>query len=186
MAFPDTERLSQILAPVLERHGVDLEGIKATPAGKKSQVVVKVDADDRPDLDRLEVISGEISDTFDAAEAAGEVNFGAGYTLEVSTPGVDLPLTAPRHWRRNAGRIAKVRLADDNKAQTFRIGALSPEDNAVILITTKAKVPAVHVVQLANAEDAVVDIEFAQPPAAETEIAVLGFAEAEKLASPAS
>lgn len=119
MAFPTTAQLLELITPVTEAHGLDVEQVKASPAGKKSVVQIKVDSDDRPSLDALEVVSHDIGEVFDDAEAAGAVNFGAGYNLELSTPGIDLPLTEPRHWRRNRHRIVKI------NGQPGRIGALN-------------------------------------------------------------
>jgi ribosome maturation factor RimP len=52
------------------------------------------------------------------------------YTLEVTSRGVDNPLTLPRHWRRNASRLVKVDLADGDVV-TGRV--LSSTDEAVRL-----------------------------------------------------
>lgn len=184
MAFPTNEQLSSVIAPLVEKKNLTLEGIKTNAAGKKSQVIIKVDGDTSPDLDLLEMLSQEISDVFDAAEQKGELNFGAGYALEVSTPGVDLPLTQPRHWRRNRGRAVKVSFegGDPSSTRLLRIGALDAAEQSVILMTVKDKKPQVYVEQLAKIAHAVVEIEFAQPPAQEAEIAALDFPQAEKLA----
>jgi ribosome maturation factor RimP len=53
-----------------------------------------------------------VSQALDAAEEAGRVLIAGEYQLEVSSPGVDRPLTLPRHWRRNVGRLVSVRLGD--------------------------------------------------------------------------
>ena len=104
MAFPTSEILFPLVQPVADQYGMDIEYIKISRAGKKSVVAIAVDADNRPDSDVLEAITQEISELFDEQETAGVLNFGPGYTLEVSTPGVSTPLTKPRHWRRNRGR----------------------------------------------------------------------------------
>ena len=92
MAFPDSGELETLIRPVIDAYGLDIEAVKTVKAGKKSQVVVAVAGDEAPTLDQLEEISNELSALFDATEERGEVNFGAGYTLEVTTPGVDLSL----------------------------------------------------------------------------------------------
>ncbi|MDU0477926.1 ribosome maturation factor RimP [Staphylococcus chromogenes] len=176
MAFPTKEEISTLIADVLHAHGVDEEFIKVTKAGAKSAVVVAVDADQRPDLDKLEVISGDISDVLDAAEAAGKANFGAGYTLEVSTAGVDTPLTLPRHWRRNRGRKVALTIAD--RKTVYRIGALNDAETSVILINTEGKKHSVVEHELASEAVAVVEIEFSNVPAEEQRIAELTYDEA--------
>ncbi len=66
-----------------------------------------VDADRRPSLDDIAELSRSLSKELDDSGVMGE----AAYTLEVSSPGVDRPLTEPRHWRRARGRLVRVPLA---------------------------------------------------------------------------
>lgn len=176
MAFPTVEELARLIAPAVDPRGLDVEQIKVTRAGKKSVVAIRLDSDDRPTLDEIEEVATDVSELLDAAESAGSANFGAGYTLEVSTPGVDLPLTAPRHWRRNRNRLVKV-----DGAHVWRIGALSDDETSVILVTHgRKKLGGDDVVdkRLSDVDSAVVEIEFNNPPAAETELSGLSYAEA--------
>lgn len=173
MAFPQSDEISRVIAPIVERHGLDIEGIKPVPAGKKSQIRIYLDADKRPDLDFLEVVSNEISDALDAAEECRELNLGAGYQLEVSTPGIDHPLTQPRHWRRNIGRLVTVALADssDKKPHKGRIGQLDQGEENVILVGQEKKEPSLWRLRLADVGNAVVEVEFAQVPENQKELA---------------
>lgn len=150
---------------------MDVEGVKTTKAGAKSQVIVALDSDSRPTLDELEGVSEELSALFDAREDAGEINFGAGYTLEVTTPGVDLPLTAPRHWRRNRGRVVKA------GEERWRIGPLSEDETEVALVEVGAKQPKVFVRPVSGMPKSVVEVEFNTPPAVEAELAAQSFEE---------
>lgn len=177
MAFPGVDELTRLIEPVAAAHGMDVERVRTVAAGKKSQVVIALDSDSHPTLDELEAVSNELSELFDARENAGEVNFGAGYTLEVTTPGIDLPLSKPRHWRRNRGRLVSV------GGQTLRIGALDKEERNVILIDAGAKQPGVEVRAVSGLDSAVVEIEFNTPPAAEMELANLEFDKASELAA---
>ena len=173
MAFPTPQILTERLTPLLTARGLDLEHVKATPAGKKSQVVIRVDGDERPSSDLLGEVSDEISTFFDDLEARGELNFGAGYTLEVSTPGVDLPLTAPRHFRRNRGRVISL------EGKTVgRLGALSPDESSVILVARAKKELRVSVARLENLDGAVVEIEFARAPEDELRVTEQSFEQA--------
>ncbi|WP_018298018.1 ribosome maturation factor RimP [Corynebacterium lubricantis] len=183
MAFPTVEELTTLIAPVAERHSMDIERVGATRAGKKSVVSIALDSETRPTLDELEVVSNEIGEEFDAAEERGEANFGAGYSLEVTTPGVDHPLTLPRHWRRNRARI--VALFDEDGQKTFwRIGALNADETEVVLIAHDPKAnksqadPAVKSLVVSESPRAVVEIEFSNPPAAELALAEKEFDEA--------
>lgn len=176
MAFPTADIISQLISPILDSYGVDLEGIKISKAGAKSVVAIAVDSDARSDLDQLEVISNEIGALLDAAEERGEVSFGPGYSLELSTPGVDKPLELPRHWRRNLGR--KVALTRGGKREFLRIGALNDAQTSVALIARNGKKLSVDSLELASEHTAVVEIEFSNVPADETELVGLTYDEA--------
>ncbi|GAA1475017.1 ribosome maturation factor RimP [Corynebacterium felinum] len=173
MAFPSVETLTDLVRPLAAGFGMDVEGVKISRAGKKSVVAIALDSDQRPTSDQLEVITNEISSLFDAEEEAGNLQFGPGYTLEVGTPGVDAPLTLPRHWRRNRGRL--VVLAVDGAKEVVRIGALSEDETSVIAIAREGKTARARAIRLADYPQAVVEIEFAKPAADELELAALDF-----------
>jgi ribosome maturation factor RimP len=103
-----TARLTGLLSGPVEALGLDLEAIDLSKAGKRSVLRVAVDKDGGVDLDDIAAATGEVSRVLDESDAMGN----SPYTLEVSSPGVDRPLTLPRHWRRNVGRLVKVALAD--------------------------------------------------------------------------
>ena len=94
------------LAPVVTAAGYDLEDVSVTAAGKRSLVRVIVDADGGIDLDAVAEVSRAVSDALD------EDAFSGPFTLEVTSPGVDRPLTEPRHWRRAQGRLVRVRVGE--------------------------------------------------------------------------
>ncbi|MGA5305043.1 ribosome maturation factor RimP [Nucisporomicrobium flavum] len=101
-------RVRAVIEPVVAAAGYDLEEVNLSRAGRRHVVRVLVDADGGISLDDVAVVSREISTALDAAEEAeGELLAGE-YQLEVGSPGVDRPLTLPRHWRRNAGRLVAV------------------------------------------------------------------------------
>jgi ribosome maturation factor RimP len=103
----DQAELARVLAPVVHAAGADLESVRISAAGRRRLLRVYVDADGGVGLDEIALISRELSVRLDATGTMGE----APYTLEVSSPGIDRPLTQPRHWRRAAGRLVKVTLA---------------------------------------------------------------------------
>src|SRR5690349_11563603 len=102
------QKLLDMLSPVVAAAGYELEDVSVTPAGRRSLVRVTVDADGGVDLDAVAEVSRAVSKSLDAE---GAPNFAGPYTLEVSSPGVDRPLTEPRHWRRAQGRLVSVPLA---------------------------------------------------------------------------
>lgn len=167
MAFPSKEQLHDFLSPLLAQFGVVAENIAVAKAGAKSAVKIAVDSAEptkpSPDLDSIEEISRAISQEFDQAEEAGTLNFGPGYTLEVSTPGVDFPLTQPRHWVKNIGR--QVKLPDGRVARIAQVvTAGSDGSDDVILVAQKKKQLEVFRVELAEVAGAVVEVEFSPAP----------------------
>jgi ribosome maturation factor RimP len=103
----DTARITRVLGPVVRSAGLDLESVKVAAAGRRRLLRVVVDADRRPSLDDIAELSRSLSKELDDSEAMGET----AYTLEVSSPGVDRPITEVRHWRRAEGRLVRVPLA---------------------------------------------------------------------------
>jgi ribosome maturation factor RimP len=96
--------LRTLLEPVVAAHGVDLETVTVSRAGSRSVVRVVIDRDGGLDLDAVAEVSQSVNAALDADE---EVIRGT-FVLEVTTPGVDRPLTESRHWRRASGRLVKV------------------------------------------------------------------------------
>ena len=102
-------RLLQLLDPAVTAAGFDLEDVTVSPAGKRKVVRVVVDADGGVDLDEVAGVARAVSELLDENP---DVVDGA-YVLEVTSPGVDRPLTLPRHWRRAEGRLVKAVLPDE-------------------------------------------------------------------------
>lgn len=163
MPVPSKERVVELLSGLVDRQGYDLEDVTVTQAGKHSVVRVMVDGDAGLELDAVAELSRVISDVFDAASEFGE----APYTLEVTSPGVDRPLTEPRHWRRARGRKVSVEFADEQL--TGRVGALG--DGVVALVLPGKGGPVVREIALADVVKAVVQVEFSKPNPAELELA---------------
>jgi ribosome maturation factor RimP len=125
------EHLLDLLGPLVSAAGYDLEDVTVTSAGRRSLVRVTVDADGGIDLDAVAVVSRVVSDALDAdAENPNSPRALAGaYVLEVSSPGVDRPLTEPRHWRRALGRLVTAQKGESTV--TGRV--LAVDDTAVTL-----------------------------------------------------
>ena len=105
--------LLDLLGPLVTDAGYDLEDVAVTSAGRRSLVRVTVDSDGGIDLDAVAVVSRLVSDALDAdtSDPRSPRALSGPYVLEVSSPGVDRPLTEQRHWRRATGRLVKVDLA---------------------------------------------------------------------------
>lgn len=126
MSTTPTDRLRALLEPLAERAGLDLEDLKVSQAGSRRQVQIDVDADGGVDLDAIAEFSREVGQALDASDLMGDV----AYVLEVGSPGVDRPLTEPRHWSRNAGRLVKVQLTEGGELVARILS--SDEDGALV------------------------------------------------------
>lgn len=106
---PDvTDRLAGVLAAPVEALGLDLEAVDLSKAGKRSVLRIAVDKDGGVDMDDIAEATKAVSAVLDESDLMGQNAF----TLEVTSPGVDRPLTLPRHWRRNITRLVKVDLRE--------------------------------------------------------------------------
>jgi ribosome maturation factor RimP len=114
-----------LTAPLLAL-GLDLEAVEVTPAGKRRLLRVAVDKDGGVSLDEIAAATKEVSQLLDETDVMGDKP----YLLEVSSPGIDRPLTLPRHWRRNASRLVKL-TTSANETVTGRITEAG--DESVVL-----------------------------------------------------
>jgi ribosome maturation factor RimP len=109
-------RLRAVIEPVITDAGFDLEDLTVTRAGRRHLVRVIVDGDGGVNLDEIAELSRAVSAAIDDAEQAGgafaATELAGPYQLEISSPGVDRPLTEPRHWRRNVGRLVSVKAGE--------------------------------------------------------------------------
>ncbi len=155
-----TERLRRTIRPVIEELGYDLEDLAVSRAGRRSVLRIVVDSDDGVNLDAIADISRAISTGLDGAESdSGSFGMEA-YTLEVTSPGVDRPLTEPRHWRRNVGRMVHVQVGD--KTLVGRIRAADAEDSGEAGIELDDEGTA-HRLRYASLGPGKVQIEFGRP-----------------------
>jgi ribosome maturation factor RimP len=135
---PATSRLHEWIEPVVGAAGYDLEDLVVTPAGRRSVVRVVVDRDQGVTLDDIAEVSRAVSDVLDRNDdGMGRTP----YVLEVTSPGVDRPLTEHRHWRRNVGRLVTVAAGPSGAATevTGRITAV--EDRGVTIAVEAAGKP---------------------------------------------
>ena len=104
----DESKIAEVIRPVVAAAGMDLESVRVSSAGRRRLLRLVVDSDRGVSLDDAAAISRQLSAALDAVAVMGDFP----YTLEVSSPGVDRPLTDPRHWRRAVGRLVQVTVTD--------------------------------------------------------------------------
>lgn len=151
MTSPSATLMAGLAGPLGDL-GVDLEGVEVAKAGRRHVVRVVVDRDGGVDLDLVAAVSQRTSELLDEPPLS-EVVPGP-YVLEVTSPGVDRPLTEPRHWRRAIGRLVHVDLHDGSRVEG-RVTAV-PSDDAVTLQTQAGEVT----VARNDVRRAVVQVEF--------------------------
>ncbi len=153
MAIDQTrERLVSELTPHLLQMGLDLEAVEVTPAGRRRILRIAVDKDGGVTMDDVAEATKEVSRFLDASDTMGEQP----YTLEVTSPGVDRPLTLPRHWRRNGGRLVKVATRDGRTS----VGRIVSADEAHATLEVDGAQQTVGLDDVATAR---IQIEFNRP-----------------------
>jgi ribosome maturation factor RimP len=145
-------RLAELIGPVVARAGYDLEDVVVTPAGRRRLLRVVVDRDGGVSLDDVAELSRAASAVLDNSDVMGATP----YVLEVTSPGVDRPLTEPRHWRRAAGRLVTATLRDGGRV-TGRV--VEATDEGVLLDRGEAAV----MLGYETLSRGVVQVEFNRP-----------------------
>ena len=148
-----TDQISQLVTPAVEAQGLFLEEVQLVSPGKHRIVTCIVDGPASLNLDQVTAVSRAISELLDEAAFMGDAPF----TLEVTSPGVDRPLTAPRHFVKNHGRLLKV-VKNDGATITGRIEESS--ETSVTLSYLEKKEEKRTEVALADIKRATVEIEF--------------------------
>lgn len=143
------DRIEAEITEPLRVMDLDVEAVELTPAGKRRVLRVAIDRDGGVTLDDVADATREVSRVLDDSDVMGEMP----YTLEVTSRGVDRPLTLPRHWRRNEDRLVKIALVEGDEI-TGRILA-STEDSVTLDVSEESRE-----VRYADVAKALVQVEF--------------------------
>lgn len=146
------QAIAAVVVGPLTALGVDLEDISITKAGRRELVRVTVDRDGGVDLDTVADVSRVVSEALDGPDLA-PVMPGA-FVLEVSSPGVDRPLTEPRHWRRAIGRLVEIQFADGT---TIKARIRDVRDDGEVVVEAKGSET---VIDPSQVRSAIVQVEF--------------------------
>lgn len=148
--------LEAVVRGAVDDSGFELEELDEVRAGKRRLVRVVIDSDAGVGLDDIT----EVSRTVAAALDDHDDLFVGPYTLEVTSPGVDRPLTQPRHWRRNRLRLVRATLTDGSEV----VGRVGDSDDEGVTLLVSGSLRRVRYAELGRA---VVEVEFRPPPVAE-------------------
>ncbi|REK85454.1 ribosome maturation factor RimP [Streptomyces inhibens] len=155
MSTTQSERLRGLLEPLVAARDLDLEEIEVTPAGKRRVLRIVVDSDEGVQLDECAELSREASQVLDDSDVMG----GAPYTLEVTSPGADRPLTELRHYRRAVGRLIKAQLHEGGEL-VARIIAVDDDGLDLEVPGVKGRKPSARRVLFDEIAKARVELEF--------------------------
>ena len=158
---PAEQAIGAAITQPLLAIGVDLESVSITKAGRRELVRVVVDRDGGVDLDTVAEVSRLVSDLLDGPELGAHLP--GAFVLEATSPGVDRPLTQPRHWRRAIGRLVDVRLTDVRLNEDVagggsfigRVQGVPDDTHAVLEVDGEQRS-----VAFADVRSAVVQVEF--------------------------
>ena len=135
----DIARLAEVIEPEAEALGFELVRVKMT--GSADERTLQVMAED-PQTGQLVVeqcakLSRRISEKLDELEEQGTVLVQGAYNLEVSSPGIDRPLTRPKDYANWAGHEAKIALSEKVHGQRNLIGELVGIEGDMVTIEDK-------------------------------------------------
>jgi ribosome maturation factor RimP len=159
--LPTQTQVIELLGEEFARAGYEIEDVLIDPGARPPRITVVADGDTALDLDTIATLSRSASTLLDGLD-------GPAYVLEVTSPGVERPLTSEKHFRRARGRKVEVSLADGSQL-TGRVG--ETRGGAVALVIRDGRDWAVREVPLVAIAKAVVQVEFSPPAQAELELA---------------
>lgn len=152
--LPSQRQVTELLDGEFARAGFDIEDVVIDPSARPPRIVVVADSDDGLDLDSIAQLSRMASELLDDLDSAA-------YVLEVTSPGVERPLTTEKHFRRARGRRVQMTLSDGSTL-TGRLGQVQAVSVGLV-VRDGARGFAVRDVELDKISKAVVQVEFSPP-----------------------
>jgi ribosome maturation factor RimP len=167
--LPSQTQVIELLGEEFARAGYEIEDVVIDTRARPPRISVIADGDTALDLDTIAALSRSASALLDGLDSVRDR-----YVLEVSSPGVDRPLTSAKHFRRARGRKVELTLSDGSRL-TGRVG--ETRDDMLALVVRQGREWAVRQISLAEIVKAVVQVEFSQPAQAELELTTAGQAD---------
>jgi ribosome maturation factor RimP len=164
--LPSQTRVIELLGEEFARAGYEIEDVVIDARARPPRITVVADGDTALDLDTIAALSRSASTLLDGLDGITDR-----YVLEVSSPGVERPLTSEKHFRRARGRKVELALSDGSRL-TGRVG--QARGDAIALVVREGRDWAVREIPLIEITKAVVQVEFSPPAQAELELASMG------------
>jgi ribosome maturation factor RimP len=161
--LPSQKQVIELLDGEFARAGYEIEDVVVDTAARPPRITVVADGDEPLDLDAIAALSRSASDLLDRMDTPA-------YVLEVTSPGVDRPLTTENHYRRARGRKVELTLSDGSQL-TGRLGEI--REGIVCLVVREGGKANFSVRELPvdGIAKAVVQVEFSPPNQRELELA---------------
>ncbi len=135
----DLARLNEVIEPEATALGFDLVRVKMMPSeagdgAQALQIMAEDPATGQLVIEQCAALSRAVSARLDALEEQGEILVPGAYHLEVSSPGIDRPLTRPGDFTAWMGHEAKVSLAEKVDGHRNLRGKLTGFDSDIVTI----------------------------------------------------
>jgi ribosome maturation factor RimP len=164
--LPSQTQVIELLGGEFARAGYEIEDVVIDPRVSPPRITVIAVGETALDLDAVAALSRSASALLDGLD-----NISDRYVLEVSSPGVDRPLTSEKHFRRARGRKVELELSDGSQL-TGRVGETRAD--VVELVVRDGRDWAVRETPLVEIAKAVVQVEFSSPSQKELDLAGMG------------
>lgn len=158
MSTTQSERLRELLEPLVTSQGLDLEEIAVDSVGRKRVLRVVVDSDTGADLDQIADVSRALSAKLDESDAMGAGE----YTLEVGTPGAERLLKEHRHYVRAVDRLVKFQLTEGGGELVARILKVDDEGLDLEVPGVKGRKATARRLAFSDVDKARVQVEFSR------------------------
>jgi ribosome maturation factor RimP len=166
--LPSQKQVIELLGGEFARAGYEIEDVLIDVAARPPRITVVADGDKPLDLDSITSLTRSASELLDRIDTAP--SRGTPYVLEVTSPGVDRPLTTEKHYRRARGRKVELTLSDGSQL-TGRLGE-THGGTVRLVVREGAKANfSVRELPLDGVTKAVVQVEFSPPNPRELELA---------------
>ncbi|SFD02648.1 ribosome maturation factor RimP [Streptomyces aidingensis] len=157
MSTTQNDRLRELVEPLAAERGMDLEDLTLAQVGSRRVLTIVVDTDEGVQLDECAELSHAVSELLDRRGALGDVS----YVLEVTSPGVDRPLTERRHFERSLDRMVHLQLSGGGTL-TARVRAVDDEGLDLEVPGEKGRRPKQRRVAFAEIDKARGEVDFAR------------------------
>ncbi|HXL60437.1 MAG TPA: ribosome maturation factor RimP [Mycobacterium sp.] len=161
--LPSQTQVIELLDGEFARAGYEIEDVVIDTAARPPRITVVADGEDPLDLDSIALLSRSASDLLEGIDTPA-------YVLEVTSPGVDRPLTSEKHYRRARGRKVELTLSDGSQL----IGRLGETRDGTVRLVVRDGARAnfsVRELPVGGITKAVVQVEFSPPNQRELELA---------------